>query len=463
LPREALMRATRTSRPVTILLARGDAPPREIRLGARPLVLGADPRCDVVFDDPTVSRRHAAIERRDGVVMLTDLGSTNGTFVNGRRLASGAACTLSPGDRVALGALALRFVSPAPHRPTGLRRVALAAAVTLAAAALGASAYYLHVRGFSDAARATRAFSRIHAPVRAAADPAAGGTPGWLARLNYYRALAKLAPVADDPSLSRGDAAHARYLVANEADAISTGRIGAAMHSEEPGKPYFTEAGLEAARLSDVDADYSSPPSPPPAAWAIENWMTGPFHRMWLLNPALARVGYGQFCQDGVCAAALNVQSGIDHVAPDWRPVMFPPDGATIANGIFGADEGEWPDPLASCPGYAAPTGVPITLQLGINAPARLERFSLTKSGAPVEACGFDADSYRNPDPVSLARARSGLRHFGAIVIVPREPLVAGPTYTVRATVSETLYAWSFKVARRRILPRAPGRGHNAS
>ena len=454
------MRSPDPSPPAAMLLALGARRPRDIRLGARPLVLGADPRCDVVLDDPSVSRRHAALERRAGAVMLTDLGSTNGTFVNGRRLTSGVAFALSPGDRVALGALAFRFVSPAPRRGARAiipRRLALAAAAVLAVAALGASAYYLRVRELPPAPAAPSTapeFSRIRARPPARADAPAAGAPAWLARLNYYRVLAKLAPVADDPSLSGADAAHARYLVANEADAIRTGRIGAAMHSEEPGKPYFTHAGLKAAELSDVDADYSSPPSPPPPGWAIENWMTGPFHRMWLLNPQLARVGYGQFCQDGVCAAALNVQSGIDHRdRSDSQVVMFPPDGATIADGIFGADEGEWPDPLASCPGYAVPTGLPITLQLGINAPALLDRFSLRKDGAPVEACGFDADSYRNPDPSSLARARSGLRHFGAIVIVPRKPLVAGATYAVRATVSGKLYAWSFKVARHQILP----------
>jgi diguanylate cyclase (GGDEF)-like protein len=51
-------------------------------LGARPLVIGRGDHCDILIDDPSVSRNHARIEREPDGYFLIDLGSTNGIFVN---------------------------------------------------------------------------------------------------------------------------------------------------------------------------------------------------------------------------------------------------------------------------------------------------------------------------------------------------------------------------------------------
>ena len=63
------------------------------------------------FDaDAKVSRRHARVIHRNGVFMVEDLGSTNGTFVNrGRRLLPGNPQTLSDGDEIIVGKTFLRF------------------------------------------------------------------------------------------------------------------------------------------------------------------------------------------------------------------------------------------------------------------------------------------------------------------------------------------------------------------
>ena len=54
---------------------------------ARPMTVGRDDDCDVVIPDPSVSGRHARVDF-DGVSwVVTDLGSTNGTWLNGDRLA----------------------------------------------------------------------------------------------------------------------------------------------------------------------------------------------------------------------------------------------------------------------------------------------------------------------------------------------------------------------------------------
>src|SRR5690606_27060487 len=52
---------------------------------ATPLTIGRDAACDVRVDDRRVSRRHARLEVQQGAVVLTDLNSTNGVYVNGTR------------------------------------------------------------------------------------------------------------------------------------------------------------------------------------------------------------------------------------------------------------------------------------------------------------------------------------------------------------------------------------------
>jgi pSer/pThr/pTyr-binding forkhead associated (FHA) protein len=62
---------------------------------------------DVVIEDPSVSTSHAKLQRRDDVWVLTDLGSTNGTFVEGERLSGEVA--LGPGTTVKFGEVAVLF------------------------------------------------------------------------------------------------------------------------------------------------------------------------------------------------------------------------------------------------------------------------------------------------------------------------------------------------------------------
>src|SRR5690606_9798382 len=70
-------------------------------LTAAETTLGRDPSCDIQIDSPGVSRRHARILLHEQEVVLEDLGSSNGTFLNGNRLRPSA--HLSPGDEIRLG------------------------------------------------------------------------------------------------------------------------------------------------------------------------------------------------------------------------------------------------------------------------------------------------------------------------------------------------------------------------
>lgn len=66
------------------------------------VLLGRDPSAAAVLEgDDFVSARHAVVRIRGGSPMIADLGSTNGTYVNGERIA--AETTLRPGDTIAVG------------------------------------------------------------------------------------------------------------------------------------------------------------------------------------------------------------------------------------------------------------------------------------------------------------------------------------------------------------------------
>jgi pSer/pThr/pTyr-binding forkhead associated (FHA) protein len=78
------------------------------RLGPKPVVIGRDDDCSILDPDPSVSRRHAIVLlQSDGQFLITDLGSTNGTFVNDARVDSSV---LADGDRVRVGNSVYRFL-----------------------------------------------------------------------------------------------------------------------------------------------------------------------------------------------------------------------------------------------------------------------------------------------------------------------------------------------------------------
>ena len=81
-----------------------DAP--AVPLGPDPVLIGRDPQNDVVLDDRRVSRKHAEVRLRLGRYTLYDLQSTNGTYVNGRRVAEKV---LEDGDKISIGGLEILF------------------------------------------------------------------------------------------------------------------------------------------------------------------------------------------------------------------------------------------------------------------------------------------------------------------------------------------------------------------
>jgi len=450
------------------LVAIGDSTPRKFALDRDRVTIGSAPDNDFVLAESTVSRRHAILERRDGAWFLADTGSTNGTFRNDQRV--NTAIRLRDGDELRWGAVRYRFADAtaatarpsSPARRTSIRR--FAPLVLLLVAAFGTTLFVINfdrmenpgvvptAPATSSIANAISTAPSVTPQVASAATPQApapaeSGPPDWLIALNNYRKAAGVAAVSDDPRLSPGCAAHSRYIVKNFSAAVGRG-LGGVIHTEDSANPWSSAAGLNAAQKGDVDEMWD-PGHVAMPSWAIDNLIQGPFHRVSMLNPRLRGVGYGHFCENGYCVATLDIQSDASGLtadaAPVAQPIEYPPNGAAITATSF---TGEWPNPLASCPGYLMPAGYAITLQPGVAVVPPVTDYSLTRTAPTtqkLEACAVTAQTYVNPDPVAQDVTRRGLRGYGAIVIMPREPLERG-SYAVAIAAGGQTYAWTFSV-----------------
>ena len=81
---------------------------RRFTLDGDALLIGRGSDCDIVVDLDSVSRRHARIERREGVIVVCDLNSTNGTYVNEEPVDERPLCD---GDQVKIGNAIFKFLS----------------------------------------------------------------------------------------------------------------------------------------------------------------------------------------------------------------------------------------------------------------------------------------------------------------------------------------------------------------
>jgi len=108
--------------PVTVITPVGD-----MELGSGSLLIGRLPECDVLLSDTLVSRMHARISVQSDSVVVEDLHSTNGVYVNGQRV--GHSTVLCEGDRILIGTIEFSLFET---RDSSLMRVRAARPVSSA-------------------------------------------------------------------------------------------------------------------------------------------------------------------------------------------------------------------------------------------------------------------------------------------------------------------------------------------
>jgi hypothetical protein len=260
--------------------------------------------------------------------------------------------------------------------------------------------------------------------------------------------MAGLPPVGQNLALNTDCAAHANYLVQQMPTdqkelMVYQHSMGPEAHHEDMSSAYYSAAGAECAqggksvpnvfRAGDI-ALGRDPVND------IDSLFEGPFHRISLIAPWATVAGYGAVGDFPRRAGALVLRGPYSTGLP---LVKFPSDGSVVDDGYFFARE--FPDPIASCPGFKLPAGLPITVQAGMGHHLKLVSYSLAGPNGAIKVCGFDAASYEGTNPSMTEYGRHELEIFGAAVIVLRQPLADGE-YSATVTTAKHDLKWSFTV-----------------
>jgi uncharacterized membrane protein len=178
---------------------------RVATLERQQVLIGRVPGCDVVVDDPHVSRRHAELRHEADGTSISDLGSTSGTLVNQRQIQHD--WPLRDGDTVTVGGVSFRFEDGA-HRPAAPRqrpeqavdyRIGDQQAGTISN--VGRDQYVTQQReSFLREVAATRTRARVLIWLGAALSVAGFAT--WAGNiLSFIRSVSQMSPTADPGDL----------------------------------------------------------------------------------------------------------------------------------------------------------------------------------------------------------------------------------------------------------------------
>jgi uncharacterized protein YkwD len=244
-------------------------------------------------------------------------------------------------------------------------------------------------------------------------------------RINAYRHNAGLAPVTLDPALSRGCAAHAQYLAQN---ARGSAVRSLSWYEEDPKLPGYTDEGAKSGKVAQVRLFGEPPPV------VIDQWMATLYHRTFLLDPELKRVGLGHARDSrNHWISVLDLSSG----RGDERVRIYPvEDQKDIPLAYPGR---EVPDPTPETKNIDQPGGFPITVTFAPGLPVKEVTASLRYGDRHDVAIWLST-----PEKPAFT---PGHQH-NTVCVIAREPLRPATTYTVsvsaRVAGQPWRRAWSF-------------------
>lgn len=93
-----------------LIIVRGTPQGQRYFLTQAEMTVGRDPSADISIADQSISRKHAKLEKRDGKILISDLGSSNGSFINDKKLNPNEPTQLAKEDMVKLGNSIFKFL-----------------------------------------------------------------------------------------------------------------------------------------------------------------------------------------------------------------------------------------------------------------------------------------------------------------------------------------------------------------
>ena len=96
--------------PACLILIRGTPQGHRYFITQDEMIIGRDPSADISIADQSISRKHAKVSREGTVIKIEDLGSANGTVINGKKLEPGHVAKLAKEDMVKLGNSIVKYL-----------------------------------------------------------------------------------------------------------------------------------------------------------------------------------------------------------------------------------------------------------------------------------------------------------------------------------------------------------------